>query len=166
MGRGCPVDFPVPDTFAWRRAGGGARDRWVAGLAADRVLSVRRLEIGEVPERLKGLVSKTSVRETVPGVRIPPSPIFLNVKRLFSSGWVEPHSHRVSPLEETPAMGFCHSIVLSNLDPVDSSSRLRWHFFRTCCFQLSKVSASRAQPFSLTHLRPYRLQAVPSRGTA
>ena len=30
---------------------------------------------GEVPERLKGLVSKTSVRVTVPGVRIPPSPI-------------------------------------------------------------------------------------------
>ncbi len=30
---------------------------------------------GEVPERLMGLVSKTSVLERVPGVRIPPSPI-------------------------------------------------------------------------------------------
>ncbi len=75
MGRGCPVDFAVPDPSAWRRAGGGTvRDRWVAGMAADRDLSVRRLMIGEVPERLKGLVSKTSVRVTVPGVRIPPSP--------------------------------------------------------------------------------------------
>ena len=77
MRRCCPVDFAVPDVFAWRRAGGGAaRDRWVAGLAADRDLSVRRLVIGEVPERLKGLVSKTSVRVSVPGVRIPPSPVF------------------------------------------------------------------------------------------
>ena len=30
---------------------------------------------GEVSERLMELVSKTSVRETVPGVRIPPSPM-------------------------------------------------------------------------------------------
>jgi hypothetical protein len=29
---------------------------------------------GEVPERLNGLVLKTSVRESVPWVRIPPSP--------------------------------------------------------------------------------------------
>ncbi len=41
------------------------------------VWAVRPLQAcnGEVSERLKELVSKTSVRVTVPGVRIPPSPI-------------------------------------------------------------------------------------------
>ena len=32
---------------------------------------------GEVAERLKALASKANVRETVPWVRIPPSPPFL-----------------------------------------------------------------------------------------
>ena len=45
---------------------------------ASRVAVLRRMRqrrLGEVSERLMELVSKTSVRETVPGVRIPPSPM-------------------------------------------------------------------------------------------
>ena len=38
---------------------------------------------GEVPERLMGLVSKTSVLERVPGVRIPPSPILGSVGNAY-----------------------------------------------------------------------------------
>ncbi len=52
---------------------------------------------GEVSERLKELVSKTSVRATVPGVRIPPSPI-ANPVKTASLAWLTGFLHCVTSL--------------------------------------------------------------------
>ena len=62
----------------------------------------RAKRTGEVSERLKELVSKTSVRVTVPRVRIPPSPS--NSRATFLSGW--------SPVVCALACFACIGIVL------------------------------------------------------
>jgi hypothetical protein len=63
-------------------------------------------DAGEVSEWLKELVSKTSVRLAVPGVRIPPSPFFLT---LFMQLW-EP--------QVLATWGFCHFGWLSHPERV------------------------------------------------
>jgi hypothetical protein len=62
-------------------------DEWLAGLGKSSIVMARR---GRVAEWLKALDSKSSVRVTVPGVRIPPlPPLALDV--LFSSLSHNPH---------------------------------------------------------------------------